>query len=63
MSSSIGGTMNKTSTNQFTTDTGQQGDFGNVRAKDIQYAEEEVPDSMLSRFDIIDRLLTQTENH
>lgn len=63
MSSSIGGTMNKTSTNQFTTDTGAQGDFGNVRAKDIQYADEEVPDSMMKAIKIIERLLTQTECH
>ena len=52
--------MNKTTTNQFTTESGMQGDFGNVRAKDIQYAEEEVPDSMMKAIDLISRLLTQS---
>ena len=37
--------------------------FGNVKAKDIEYANEELPDSMLKAIRIINRLLTQSKFH
>ena len=58
--SSVSGSMVKT--NQFSTDTGAGtgggGDFGNIKAKDIQYSKEELPDSMMKAIRIIERLLT-----
>ena len=62
MTSSISGSMNKTTTNQFSTETGQ-GDFGNVKAKDVAFVEEELPESMMRAIKIIERLLTQSECH
>lgn len=57
--------MSKTQTNQFSTETGTggQGDFGNVKAKDVAYVQEELPDSMLKAIRIIERLLTQVNYH
>lgn len=61
MSSSIGGTQGQsktmTGTNQFSTNP-TAGDFGTVRAKDVQYVEEDLPDSMMRRIKLIERLLT-----
>lgn len=37
--------------------------FGNVKAKDIEYVNEELPDSMLKAIRIINRLLTQSKFH
>ena len=62
-SSSISGSVSKTQTNQFSTETGQVGDFANVKAKDIKYVEEELPDSMMRAIRIIERLLTQSKYH
>ena len=63
--SSVSGSMVKT--NQFSTDTGAGtgggGDFGNIKAKDIQYSKEELPDSMMKAIRIIERLLTQSKYH
>jgi hypothetical protein len=39
------------------------GDFGNVKAKDIQYVDEELPESMMKAIRIIERLLTQSKYH
>ena len=57
------GSMSKTQTNQFSTETGVQGDFGNVKSKDIEYVNEELPDSMIKAIRIIERLLTQSKYH
>lgn len=62
-SSSVSGSMSKTQTNQFSTETGVQGDFGNVKAKDIEYVDEELPVSMIKAIRIIERLLTQSKYH
>lgn len=42
---------------------GGGGDFGNVKAKDIQYVDEELPESMMKAIRIIERLLTQSKYH
>ena len=63
MTSSISGSMNKTTTNQFSTETGMKGDFGDVRAKDVTYVDEELPESMMKAIKLIDRLLTQSDCH
>lgn len=56
--------MSKTQTNQFGTDTGtQQGVFGNVKTKDIEYQEQELPSSMMKAIRIVVRLLTQSKFH
>lgn len=55
--------MSKTQTNQFSTETGGQGDFANVKAKDVTYINEELPPSMIKAIRIIERLLTQTKYH
>jgi len=63
-SSSVSGSMTKTQTNQFSTDTGGQGgDFANVKAGEIEYVNEELPDSMMKAIRIIERLLTQSKYH
>jgi hypothetical protein len=61
----MSGSMSKTQTNQFSTgNTGtQQGVFGNVKTKDIEYVNEELPDSMMKAIRIINRLLTQSKFH
>lgn len=47
-----------------TTDpTSQAGDFAAVKAKDIKYVDEELPDSMANCLRIIVRLLTQSQYH
>ena len=47
----------------LTTGGGGGGDFGNVKSKDIQYVNEELPDSMMKAIRIIERLLTQSKYH
>mgnify|MGYP002631107730 FL=1 len=61
--SSASGSMSKTQTNQFSTETGAGGDFANVKSKDIEYINEELPDSMIKAIRIIERLLTQSKYH
>lgn len=62
-SSSASNSMSKTQTNQFSTETGVQGDFGNVNRKDVTYVNEELPVSMIKAIRIIERLLTQSKYH
>ena len=45
------------------TATGAGGDFANVKAKDIHYVDEELPESMMKAIRIINRLLTQSKYH
>ena len=60
-SSSASNSMSKTQTNQFSTETGVQGDFGNVSRKDVKYVQEELPYSMIKAIRIIERLLTTSK--
>ena len=62
-SSSVSGSMSKTQTNQFSTETVAGGVFANVKSKDIEYVKEELPDSMIKAIRIIERLLTQSKYH
>lgn len=62
-SSSASNSMSKTQTNQFSTETGVQGDFANVSGKDVTYVDEALPPSMIKAIRIIERLLTQSKYH
>jgi len=61
--SSASGSMSKTQTQQFSTETGAGGDFATVKSKDIEYINEELPSSMIKAIRIIERLLTQSKYH
>lgn len=61
--SSMSGSISKTHTQQFSTETGTGGDFGAVKSKDIQYVNEDLPESMMKAIRIIERLLTQSKYH
>ena len=41
----------------------QGGDYGNIKAKDVEYIDEELPDSIMKAIRIIERLLTQSKYH
>jgi|TARA_B110000305_G_scaffold137798_1_gene153784 hypothetical protein len=41
----------------------QGGDYGNIKAKDVEYINEELPDSIMKAIRIIERLLTQSKYH
>ena len=65
-SSSVSKSMNKSQTGPFSTEgtgTAGGGDFANVKAKDIEYVKEELPESMIKAIRIIERLLTQSKYH
>ena len=47
----------------FPTETGTQGDYADIKSKDVAIVEEELPDSMMRAIKIIERLLTQSEYH
>ena len=58
-SGSVSGSVSKTQDAEgFTTETGQKGDYATIKAKDVKYVEEELPDSMMKAIRIIERLMT-----
>jgi len=63
--SSVSGSkgMSQSGVRDTTDPTSQAGDFAEVKAKDIKYVDEELPDSMAKCLRIIVRLLTQSQYH
>ena len=62
-SSNMSGSTSQVEKDSTTKTTGGGGDFKTVKAKDIEYVNEELPPSMMNAIRIIERLLTQSKFH